>query len=140
MERLILTCDCCGKEFYSKYWTGGYIDHVTNFSSRHRSYTDKSAERIARDIMFHGNSIRTVYDIVIRFNCFMTWRTVSDETKTEVKRIVDEMVKLLKDAEEKARVIKNSTPPMVLAMLNGDDLDGSFREAFNSIVGKEVEE
>ncbi len=140
MKYTIRICDCCGKEFYSDYWAGGYIDHVVNFSNRRYAYSDKTPRDIARNIIFSGNNLRSIEDIVIRLDCFMTWRTVSDETKTEVKRIVDEMVTQLWDALNNAREIAKNTPLMVLAMLREDDLDDSFWEAFNSIVGEEVEE
>lgn len=33
MEINKMICEHCGKVFYSKYYTGGYIDHYENFQA-----------------------------------------------------------------------------------------------------------
>ena len=92
----------CGKKFYSEYYTGGYIDHYENFSSRKNSY-GKDVERDIEAICFDGNDIRDNDDIQERLSCYLKWDNISDETKTEVKDKCEFLIDKIQKAKENAR-------------------------------------
>jgi len=79
-----MICKHCGKEFYTKYSIGGYIDHYENFSSRHNSF-GKDVGYDVEAICYHGNDIRDDEDIAERLNCYLKWDNVPDDIKIRVK-------------------------------------------------------
>lgn len=132
---VIMKCECCGKRFYQEFYEGGYIDHVTNFSSHaHDWYKNAGAERIAHDVIFDGNEIRDVTDIHCRYRCVMTWTSISDDVRDEIKRIVLAMLKEIKDADKIADKIKNSNSKLVIARLEDDTYDDCYMDVFEEIV------
>ena len=76
-----MICKYCGKEFYTEYSIGGYIDHYENFSSRHNSFGKDDVEAIC----YHGNDIRYDEDIAERLNCYLKWDNVPVDIKIRVK-------------------------------------------------------
>lgn len=72
MEINKMVCEHCGKVFYSKYYTGGYIDHYVNFS-RHRNVFGKDINRDIREICYDGNDLREDKDIKERLGCYLKW-------------------------------------------------------------------
>ena len=84
MEINKMICEHCGKVFYSKYYTGGYIDHYENFSS-HKNSFGKDIDSDIRKICFDGNNIREDGDIRERLNCYLKWDNISDNVKKQVK-------------------------------------------------------
>ncbi|MBQ2886487.1 MAG: hypothetical protein IJE43_22435 [Alphaproteobacteria bacterium] len=102
-----MICEHCGKKFYSEYYTGGYIDHYENFSSRKNSY-GKDVERDIEAICFDGNDIRDNDDIQERLSCYLKWDNISDETKTEVKDKCEFLIDKIQKAKENARNIVNN--------------------------------
>lgn len=136
MIETIMTCDCCGKTFYSEYWEGGYIDHVTNFSRHFKSYSEREdvVEHLSKEIIFSGNNVRSAYEIDVRLNCAMKSIYFSDDVKTEVKRIVNEMLAALKIANTEADEIEQSASPMALAILKDDSLNDAYHQTYYKIL------
>ena len=115
MKKTIMTCDCCGKEFYSEYYTGGYIDH-TNLSNNFDVLFRCGAKRIISEICKHGNSLRDADDVKIRLNCFHEYckkllvTKLYDEVKEGVDKYIertreldllhDKIVDIVKDLDE----------------------------------------
>lgn len=134
-----MTCDCCGRTFYSEFWEGGYIDHVVNFSQHFKSYSEREnvVEHLSKEIIFSGNSVRSIYEINIRLNCAMKSIYFSDDVKTKVKRIVGELLDALKKANIEVDNIKQSASPMALAILEDDSLNNAYRETYYKILNGE---
>lgn len=97
-----MKCDSCGKEFYSKYYAGGNIDHVENFS-RHFHNTKKDVKDMVREIVFNGNEYRNVYDIKDRRECLLMSKYFDDSYKNEVVSQVDEQIEKIIRLDEKYR-------------------------------------
>lgn len=98
MKYTIMKCPICSKEFYSEYWKGGYIDHVTNLvGNLTRWFTEKpimentqeNIDRLADLIYSDGNDIREKEDIKCRLNCFLK----ADFIPTEIKQAVEKRVR-----------------------------------------------
>jgi len=92
-------CENCGKEFYSEYYEGGYIDHTNmthNFEiSLHRGIGD-----IVEEITQDGNDYRELEDIDDRLKCFLIWlekKKVSKEMLEEIKEKVAEKKKYVEN-------------------------------------------
>ena len=92
MIKTIMTCDKCGKEFCTKYCSGGYIDHVMNFSDNSETIANHPVNRIVYEICWEGNKIRSQYDIKERLNCFKSWN-ISDKNKAD--KVVEMCEKLI---------------------------------------------
>lgn len=91
MKYTVLKCDCCGKEFYSEYWTGGYIDHYMNFVGNLKSYISKGTNYVYREICFNENKRRRVTDVQERLNCFKIY---CEKTELSDVSFVEEVVDL----------------------------------------------
>lgn len=70
MKETVMRCDCCGKIFYSEYWTGGYIDHYINYARHFDSMIKREEEDIFDAIYTDGNKIRERTDVKCRLRCF----------------------------------------------------------------------
>lgn len=131
-------CPCCGKEFFSKYYQGGYIDHVVNFSNHRKSYAKDepsyAAFRLSRDILFSGNNIYPLNEIETRLNCVMYWDCISDDVKKKVREIVIRTMAKIKDANNEVIDILDSISPMALAIIKDDDLNDCYKDAFDESV------
>lgn len=109
MEINKMICEHCGKVFYSKYYTGGYIDHYENFSSRKNSF-GKDIDRDIRAICFDGNNIREDGDIRERLNCYLKWDNISDDVKNHVKEKCNFLInKILKAKEHATEIVSGMT-------------------------------
>jgi hypothetical protein len=109
MRKMI--CDCCGKEFYSEYYEGGYIDHYENFASRMDKW-GKDIKSDIREICFHGNDLREKQDMLERFNCYKQCKTVSDEFKTEIDSRINSLLSIIENAKIKAKEISSGLTAM----------------------------
>lgn len=109
MEINKMICEHCGKVFYSKYYTGGYIDHYENFSS-HKNSFGKDIDSDIRKICFDGNNIREDGDIRERLNCYLKWDNISDNVKKQVKEKCDFLInKILKVKEHATEIVSGMT-------------------------------
>ena len=109
MKTTKMICEYCGKEFYSEYYTGGYIDHYTNFSS-HKSRFGKDIEHDVREICYFGNDLRKDNDIQERLECYLKWDNVPDNMKIAVKEKCDFLINKIKSAQKKAEsIVKGMT-------------------------------
>lgn len=99
-----MICEHCGKEFYFEYDIGGYIDHYENFSSHHNSF-GRDVDRDIEEICYHGNDIRDDEDISERLNCYLKWKNVPDDIKTQVKEKCEFLINKIINAKEKAEHI-----------------------------------
>lgn len=141
MKYTVMKCDCCGKEFYSEYYEGGYIDHVENFvGNRHVYVYRNDVKDMAREIIFHGNDLRQTIYIKEFLKCFMTWDCFSEEFKNNVKDIVIAMLDKIKKAEARAEVIRKREFPFVIAMLKREKIDDAYFDAFDECCGETDEE
>ncbi len=131
-------CDCCGKEFYSEHWTGGYIDHmnmVNNrriYKSRFKSnwYNEidevnykKMIEDVVNEICYCGNDPREEYDVKSRLECFMLWDDFSENEKTEVKTMVETLIFARDQAYKKLEKYLKSLTNTELNVLEGIQLN-----------------
>lgn len=114
MEFTTMICDCCGKQFYSKYHEGGYIDH-TNFSRNLHILVKKEVEDIVYEICRSGNDIRDDYSLKDQLNCFCKYcdkhnlqelkETVCkevgkfNERKRQLDEIHDKIVDIVKECD-----------------------------------------
>ena len=136
IKRMI--CQCCGKEFYSEYWEGGYIDHVVNFVGNRNVYVHKiDIEETAREIVFDGNNIRDLQHIKEFLKCFMTWDCFPEDFKNSVKQIVDAMISKIGKAKKQVKKLEETTSPLVLAMLKEEDIDEAYFDLFDECAAKE---
>ena len=130
-----MKCPCCGKEFFSKYWEGGYIDHVTNFVGNMDAYKNRdSVKDMAMEICFVGNDLRQSNVRRDFLKCFLTWKGFDQEFKAKVKRIVDEFGNQIQNAEDRVKCMKAKMTPLEIALFKGDDLDDSFWGLFDDVV------
>lgn len=92
-------CENCGKEFYTEYWQGGYIDH-TNMTRNFEIYLHRGIESIVEEITQDGNDYRELKDIDDRLKCFLIWlerKEVSKEMIEEIKEKVAEKKKYIEN-------------------------------------------
>lgn len=109
MEINKMICEHCGKVFYSKYYTGGYIDHYENFSS-HKNSFGKDIDSDIRKICFDGNNLREDADIKERLNCYLKWDNISDDVKNVVKEKCDFLTnKILKAKNNAVEIVSGMT-------------------------------
>ena len=128
----IMKCECCGKEFISKYWDGGYIDHVNNFVGNRDAFANRNnIEDMASEIVFSGNNLRDIRVIDDFLKCFMTWDCFQEDFKNKVKKIVKTMVSKIKNAEKQVKELEKSTSPIVLAMLKEEEIDDAYFDLFD---------
>lgn len=132
MKYTVMKCDCCGKTFISEYWGGGYIDHVVNFvGNRNVFVREYDVNDMAQEIIFSGNNLRELSTIRDFLKCFMTWDCFPEEFKTRVKRIVEAFIVKYCEADKHRKKLERSLPPMVLAMIQGEEIDDAYYEAFD---------
>lgn len=132
MKYTVMKCECCGKTFVSEYWGGGYIDHVVNFVGNRNVFVHKNdVNDMAREIIFDGNNLRELGTIRDFLKCFMTWDCFSEEFKARVKRIVEAFIVKYCKADKHRKKLECSLPPMVLAMITGEDIDDAYFDAFD---------
>lgn len=109
MEINKMICEHCGKVFYSKYYTGGYIDHYENFS-KHRNSLGKDINRDIRELCFNGNNLREDTDIKERLNCYLKWDNIPDDVKNIVKEKCDFLTnKILKAKNNAVEIVSGMT-------------------------------
>ena len=90
MKYTVLKCDCCGKEFYTEYWTGGYIDHCVNFLGNMKVCINRGVNDVFRAICFDGNKRRRVDDVKTRLECFKIYcKKVQIQDKGLVNDVCD---------------------------------------------------
>lgn len=70
MKYTVLKCNCCGEEFFTEYYAGGYIDHCMNFSDQFDRVIKQEENEICEEIYYDGITIRETIDIKKRRNCF----------------------------------------------------------------------
>lgn len=102
-------CENCGKEFYTEYWQGGYIDH-TNMTSNFKVYLKRGVKSIIEEITKDGNDYRELDDIECRLNCFLIWlkkKEVSKEMIQEIKEKVAEKKKYIENLIQIREEIQN---------------------------------
>lgn len=121
MEKRILICDCCGREFSQEYWNGGYIDH-SNFSGSLlgtvMSCGNFDVDTLVRETCYDNLKFRTNKDIDERIECVKAamhrnrrYNTVLREYCNKVKdelskkEIVDNEVENLKNRYKDDRII-----------------------------------
>lgn len=127
-----LKCKCCGKKFASKYWEGGYIDHVENFVGNKEVFVYRNdAVDMAWEIIFNGNDLRELRHIREFLKCFMTWDCFSKDFKNRVKQMVDAMLEKLEKAHKRVKQINKEESPLVLALLKEEKIDDAFNELFD---------
>jgi hypothetical protein len=132
MKYTVMKCPCCGKEFVSEYWGGGYIDHVTNFVGNRDVFVRKNDPvEMASEIIFDGNNLRELSTIKDFLKCFMTWNCFPEEFKKRVKAIVDEFVKKYKAAQKRCDEIRKKESAIVVAILEGEDIDDAYFDLFD---------
>ena len=109
MEINKMICEHCGKVFYSKYYTGGYIDHYENFS-RYKNNFGKDINGDIREICFSGNDLRDDKDIEERLNCYLKWDNIPDGVKNQAKEKCDFLInKILKAKEQAEEIVSDMT-------------------------------
>lgn len=117
MIKTIMTCDKCGKEFYTKYYSGGYIDHVMNFSDNSETISNYPVNRIVREICWAGNEIRSQYDIRERLNCFKSWNIQDKNKADEVVEMCEKLIALLNESKPIAKSVYKKLSPLDKAEL-----------------------
>ena len=131
MEINKMTCKHCGRQFFSRHYTGGYIDHYTNFSAK-KDVFGKDVYKDLKRICYHGNELRDYDDIYERLDCYLKWDNISTESKNLVKEKCDFLIAKMKAAEEKAEsIIENMT------MLERKYLIKQAQENYNTPYGNE---
>ncbi len=102
MKQTILKCDCCGKEFYTEYYKGGYIDHFKNFVGNMPITIKNGQNDIFREICYAGNSLRQDYDIKERLNCFEKYcqKTSNENLVPIVRDLVEQFLENQKNLNE----------------------------------------
>ena len=95
-------CEYCGKHFFSKHYTGGYIDHYRNFA-QNKEYCGNDIDDDIMEICFKGNEIREIDDIKERLFCYMQWDNISDNFKAKVSNHCNLLIDKVQKAEQKAK-------------------------------------
>lgn len=135
MKYTVMKCDCCGKEFVTEYYEGGYIDHVENFVGNMRVRKSRNdVGDMADAILFDGNDIRSTWCIREFLNCFKTWDCFDDKFKGKVEKIVEPMLKTIESAKAEADHIEKTTNPLVLAIIREDSLDDAYWKLFEDVM------
>ena len=117
MIKTIMTCDKCGKEFYTRYYSGGYIDHVMNFSDHSENISNFPVNRIVREICWAGNEIRSQYDIRERLNCFKSWNIRDKDKSDKVVEMCEKLIVLLDASKPIAESVYKKLSPLDKAEL-----------------------
>lgn len=75
--------------FYSEYYEGGYIDHVTNFSEKSDYLSKINSNEAIKEIVYRGNNVREKYDIRERLKCFCMQKSVQKDVKDDCKKRIE---------------------------------------------------
>lgn len=105
MKTTRMICDCCGKEFYSEYYAGGYIDHYYNFARIRKSLGKNLIEDFHGICYDRGGKVRHEDDIKSRFECYLQWENVPDDMKKQMGEMIHEALDDITKAREKAQKI-----------------------------------
>lgn len=102
MIKTIMICPVCGKEFYSKYWEGGYIDHVSNWVDNYKIKLNKldNLDDIINDLTIDNLNYREEKDIIERKNCFVKWLRKQKVSEDFIKEIEERTLERLKHIAE----------------------------------------
>ena len=102
MIKTIMKCPVCGKEFITKYWEGGYIDHVSNFVDNYKIKLNKlnNLDDIINDLTIHSLNYREEKDIIERKNCFIKWLRKQKVSEDIIKEIEERTLERLKHIAE----------------------------------------
>lgn len=109
MKTTRMYCENCGKEFYTEYWQGGYIDH-TNMTNNFEISLHRGTEDIVEEIIRNRNDYRELEDIDDRLKCFLIWlekKKVSKEMLEEIKEKVAEKKKYIENLLQIREEIQN---------------------------------
>jgi len=104
-----MVCENCGKEFYTEYYDGGYIDHM-NMVNNFQVSLNRGLDSIVDDICKSGNSWRPVSDIDIRKTCFIKWLEKQDVSKEFIERVINQVDKTqehISEIETKTEKLQN---------------------------------
>jgi hypothetical protein len=133
-------CDCCGQEFFSEYWIGGYIDH-TNLCNNRKVFksrfengrykdsfnSDNSYNLMIKDIVhelcYHGNDKRDEFDIRKRLMCFKTWDEYDNQLKIDVETSANLLINERNLAYKKIETFLKSLSNIELNMLESMQLN-----------------
>lgn len=131
-----LKCECCGRTFNTRYFEGGYIDHVENFAENRYTYLDSKdpVKKFSEKILFDWNRLRQPHIIREFLSCFMEWDCVSDDIKHKVNSIVEDMLLEINDAKREAIKLEKTISPIILATLKNNSRDVAYFYEFENIV------
>lgn len=101
IKQITYKCNICGKEFFSEYGEGGYIDHYFNFVGNDTVICQNEPNGIIDEICCSGNEIRNMTDIQERLKCFNLWNCVDGDTKKVVSSKVESIIKMYSDSSKK---------------------------------------
>ena len=116
----MLKCPICGKEFLSKYYDSGYIDHVKNFSEH---FNINDIDRIIEQIYRKGNDYRELHDINNRLKCFITFleqNKADEKTINYVNYTIREKIYYLSNLKKQAEEMQEK-----ISLLTLNDYDAS---------------
>ena len=111
MIKTIMKCPVCGKEFITKYWEGGYIDHVSNWVDNYKIKLNRlnNLDDIINDLTIHNLNYREEKDIIERKNCFIKWlikQKVSEDIIKEIEKRTLERLKHIAEVNNDVKFIK----------------------------------
>lgn len=97
-----MICPVCGKKFYSKYWEGGYIDHVSNWSDNYKNKLNRldNLDNVINDLTINNLNYREEKDIIERKNCFIKWLRKQKVSEDVIKKIEERTLERLKHIAE----------------------------------------
>lgn len=132
MKTTRMYCENCGKEFYSEYYEGGYIDHM-NMTSNFECYLHRGIESIVEVITQDDNDYRELKDIDDRLKCFLIWlekKKVSKEMLEEIKEKVAEKKKYIENLLQIRKEIQDKIDSLDVAILEQerDELEQENKE------------
>ena len=131
-----MICDCCGKEFLCEYYEGGYIDHVTNFSSQFDWYANCSdpVGRLSHDIIFGGQGLRSIYHMSEMLYCAKVSKHIPDDVKQKVEAVVSKIMDELTKAHNEVRDIEKTASPLAIDILHRDSNGNSDYALYRSLL------
>ena len=109
MEITILKCPNCNKKFYTKYYTGGYIDHM-NMVNNFDITVNRGKEDIVEEICYKGNIYRGIEDIKEREECFIKYLTDKGMEQDFINDVIGEVNSIrehIKELTNIERTIQN---------------------------------
>lgn len=115
MKTTRMYCENCGKEFYSEYYRGGYIDHM-NMVNNFGCFLYRDIDNIVRVICYDGNDFREIDDIDDRLVCMTKWLRKNASLKVikeviskveEKKEYIRDLIKIRKEIQDKIYSLKD---------------------------------